>query len=268
MVIENGTTKHYWAYMNNSFYEFEGYHCAGEPRSDMHDHGDGTGRNVPNPACRPETYHGGMHCCMDGYLLTDIDQEAMIPDETDVMFLKFRYYFQEYSPAPVSHKHLHHWVFLIDEAINDYEESCVSCGTPHIGKIQAKLQAKDMGLEDDPKPLKTITPLVMTPHCHAPSCIRQELWNSDTGEILCNSTVRYGSPEHGSMQAVFNEANYAAISPCLWGNEPGLRKPFSLRPDTNLTAIKYFNNTFRHLGQMAQWTGLVVYNDPVPLVYV
>ena len=37
----------------------------------------------------------------------------------------------------------------------------------------------------------------------------------------------------------------------------------SLTPETNLTAIKYFNNTYRHLGQMAQWTGLMVYdNDP------
>ena len=37
----------------------------------------------------------------------------------------------------------------------------------------------------------------------------------------------------------------------------------SLTPDTNLTAVKYFNNTYRHLGQMAQWTGLMVYDtDP------
>ena len=35
--------------------------------------------------------------------------------------------------------------------------------------------------------------------------------------------------------------------------------PPSLHPDANLTAVKYFNNTFRHMGQMAQWTGLMVY---------
>ena len=54
-----------------------------------------------------------------------------------------------------------------------------------------------------------------------------------------------------------------AIRPCLFGHQPGLPKPWTLRPDANLTAVKYFNNTWRHLGQMAQWTGLMVYDtDP------
>jgi len=38
-----------------------------------------------------------------------------------------------------------------------------------------------------------------------------------------------------------------------------LQKPITISPYTNLTAIKYFNNSFRHLGQMAQWTGLMTY---------
>ena len=43
----------------------------------------------------------------------------------------------------------------------------------------------------------------------------------------------------------------------------GLQFPVVLSPETNLTAVKYFNNTYRHLGQMAQWTGLMVYDtDP------
>ena len=49
---------------------------------------------------------------------------------------------QEYKPAtnsnPPSHKHLHHWVFLIDEAVNDYEEDNVKYGEESIGKITAK----------------------------------------------------------------------------------------------------------------------------------
>ena len=61
----------------------------------------------------------------------------------------------------------------------------------------------------------------------------------------------------------FNEANYIAIPPCLFGHQAGLRGPVTISPSTNITAIKYFNNTFRHLGQMAQWTGLMKYDtDP------
>lgn len=122
--------------------------------------------------------------------------------------IHFRYYFQEYTPAtaktPASHKHLHHWVFLIDAQVNDYEEDNANYGTESVGKIVAHLQAKDMGLEDltnhtdegdappVPRNFTKITPLVMTPHCHAPSCIRQEFWNADTNEIICNMTAMYG----------------------------------------------------------------------------
>ena len=100
-------------------------------------------------------------------------------------------------------------------------------------------------------------------HCHAPSCIRQELWNADTNEIICNMTAKYGDEKYGKTTEIFNERDYITILPCLYGYQPGLQFPFSLSPDTNIRAIKYFNNTYRHLGQMAQWTGLMVYDvDP------
>ena len=135
--------------------------------------------------------------------------------------------------------------------------------------MSVRLQAKDMGLEDTRSPtddgappvpgnFTTITPLVVTPHCHGPSCLRQELWNEDTGEVICNMTASYGRGE-----AVFDEAGYIAILPCIFGHQAGLQFPVVLSPETNLTAVKYFNNTYRHLGQMAQWTGLMVYDtDP------
>jgi len=263
----------YLIYMNTTVQQFNGYNCVGAPRSDMAQHGDGTGRNVPNAACHMQTYHGGTECCKHKMFLTDREDAHRIPDQTDTYFLKWRYYFQEYEPtiagAPATHQHLHHWVFLIDQQVNDYEEDNAHYGTPSIGGITANLTAKDMGLEDIPATYSTITPLVMTPHCHAPSCIREELWNVDTGEIICNVTAMYGNPEYGPLSQVFNEANYIAIPPCIYGYQPGLQKPFSLSPSTRLRAIKYFNNTYRHLGQMAQWTGLMVYdNHPPADVYV
>jgi len=257
-------------YMDHDSEKFH-YNCVDAPRSDMHSHGDGTGRNVPNAACSLKTYHGGIKCCKHQYFLTDRDQDDMIPEDVDVYFLKWRYYFQEYVPAPASapasHQHLHHWVFLIDDAVNDYEEDNANYGTQSIGKITANLTAKQIGLEDTPSSYNKIVPLVMTPHCHAPSCIREELWNADTGEIICNVTANYGSLEYGPLSQTFNEMNYAAIPPCIFGHQPGLQTPFSLSPDTNLRAIKYFNNTYRHVGQMAQWTGLMIYDtDPYLLV--
>ena len=55
-------------------------------------------------------------------------------------------------------------------------------------------------------------------HCHAPSCIREELWDADTNTLLCNVTAEYGDARYGSLNAPFNERGYVAIPPCLWGS--------------------------------------------------
>ena len=203
--------------------------------------------------------------------MTDLDQAKLIRTEAvDTYFLKWRYYFQEYKPATIgqssaaaSHQDLHHWVFLIDAQVNDYEEDSAHYGSASVGKITAHLTAArlcDAGCDDGPENItKPVTIYVMTPHCHAPSCLREELWDADKGVLLCNVTARYGSSAHGSLDDVFNEANYVAIPPCIFGHQPGLQPPPVLSPATNLTAVKYFNNTYRHLGQMAQWTGLLTH---------
>lgn len=199
------------------------------------------------------TYHGGLRCCHHTWFLTDREQDALIPSEVDTYYLRWTFYHAEYKPAtptaPASHLHLHHWVFLIDASVNDYEEVQCQPDSTCIGSITARLTARDMGLEDIPQNYSGITPIVMTPHCHAPSCLRQELYNADTGALICGVTARYGNGTE-----VFNEANYIALPPCLFSafHQPGLEPPQTITPDTNLRAIKFFNTTYRHLGQMAQ----------------
>jgi len=149
---------------------------------------------------------------------------------------------------------------LIDADVNDYEEAPGN----GIGTISAHLTASQMGIEDQPKHWNHFSPHVMTPHCHAPSCIREELWNADTRQIICNVSAMYGKPAYGPSSAVFNEADYVAIPPCIFGNQPGLQSPFNLTPGTNITAIKYFNNTYRHLGQARRPRGC----PPIPVAPV
>ena len=124
----------YITYMDTETSGF-GYNCVDEPRSDMLRRGDGTGRyGISNAACDVDTYHGGLQCCKHRFYLTDKDQESLIPkNKTDKYFLKWRYYFQEYVPPnkttkqPASHKHLHHWVFLIDDGIFYFCGSFLFC---------------------------------------------------------------------------------------------------------------------------------------------
>jgi hypothetical protein len=225
-------------------------YCVPEPRGDM--------AKQNNPACKMETYHGGTHCCRHQFFLTDLDQENLIPPAVDVYYLKFRFYFEEYIPdtpqLPASHSRLIHWVFLIDADVNDYEEVKCAENTMCQGAITARLKAKDMGLEETPENYTGIMPLVIAPHCHAPSCISEELYNADTGDLICKVMAQYGTGDQA-----FNESGFVALHPCLFGFEPGLRTPIILSPETNLLAIKVFNNTYRHVGQMAQWTGLMIY---------
>jgi len=243
------TQTKYLSYMNSSMTQYNVY-CEPEPRGDM--------AQQHNPACEMETYHGGISCCLHQWFLTDVDQEHLIPADVDTYYLKFRFYFQEYIPSTTttqaSHQHLHHWIFLIDAEINDYEEVKCADGTMCEGSITARLTARNMGLDDVPPNFTGIMPLVIAGHCHAPSCIREELYNANTGDLLCRVTALYGT---GSEP--HNEAGYVALPPCLFGYQDGLRPPITLSPDTNLVAIKVFNNTYGHLGQMAQWTGLMVY---------
>eukprot|EP01051_Picozoa_sp_SAG22_P015692 SAG22_NODE_2088_length_3030_cov_7.531900_3_plen_75_part_00 len=51
-------------------------------------------------------------------------------------------------------------------------------------------------------------------HCHAPACLSCELWNADTGKLICRQTPVVGSTR-GSTNATthYDEAGYIAIPP-------------------------------------------------------
>ena len=34
--------------------------------------------------------------------------------------------------------------------------------------------------------------LAVHDHCHAPTCLSMEMWNNDTGALLCRQRVLYG----------------------------------------------------------------------------
>jgi hypothetical protein len=70
-------------------------------------------------------------------------------------------------------------------------------------------------------------------HCHAPSCIGIELYKNDTGapELICNQTTHYGVG--GVKTDKYDEAGYVTLPPCLWGSDKeGLKGPVYLPPNT------------------------------------
>ena len=99
------------------------------------------------------------------------------------------------------------------------------------------------------------------PHCHAPTCLSMELYNADTGQLICRVEPIFGQ----NSSSPYDEEHFLAIPPCLWGDQArGLMAPTLLSLDTTLLSIKRNNNTLPHTGEMASWQmrGVVVPQHP------
>jgi len=219
-----------------------------------------------NPTCWVDTYQGGLSCCHHGVLLLDKDQSP--PEELLTYHLKFRFYYQPYSPATdkavASHKNLLRMYYQTEAYATEYDVPQCQKGTPSslcTHMITAHFTVGDMArncsLRNDPscwgvnydQEHQGINLIYAGGHCHAPSCISMELYNADSGELLCSHY-----PTYGQTHEVYDELGYLALPPCLWGEEKdGLMPPVFLPFNANLTSIKRNNNTYAHYGEMASW---------------
>jgi len=230
--------------------------CLPEPKGDL--------VQQKNPTCWVETYQGGLSCCHHGNILLDKDQTP--PEELLTYHMKFRFYFQPYTEAtatkPASHTNLLRMYYQTEANAGEYDVPKCSPTTPAedcVHEITAHFQVKDMmrecPLRKDPScwgnttGYEGINLIYAAGHCHAPSCISMELYNADTGMLLCSHY-----PVYGKTHQVFDELGYLAIPPCLWGPETeGLAPPTFMPFNGNLTSIKRNNNTYTHYGEMASW---------------
>jgi len=237
--------------------------CRAEPLSDL--------LSSKNPTCWAKTYVGGLACCGDGGFLLDADQTP--PDFVDETFFRFRFYYEDYQPE--KHQALSH----VEWAGNGCDSGCGACPNkcghiewdvvkgvgshegPDVAIFQSTFPAWDMLAakctatsmqcfdESTVNPEKGFKLMMAATHCHAPNCIRQELINKDTGEVLCNGRTKLGLTEE-----IYDEAGYLFTPPCLWGSsEDGLLPPPVLHKNTTLQMITVFNSTYDHPGQMGIW---------------
>merc|ERR1712070_383778 len=237
--------------------------CRPEPLSDLLVTG--------NPTCNASTYIGGLACCHDGgYLL---DQDQTVPEFVDEVFFRFRFYYEDYDESKfqeINHVEwagngcdsgcggkcpngCHHIEFDVVQGVGADEG-------PQVQRFQSTFAAGQMlAAECTPTdgqcmdkrtvdPEKGFKLIMAAAHCHAPNCLRQELINKDSGEVLCS-----GTPVHGRSSAVYDEEGYLSTPPCLWGEQEGLVNPPVLMENTTLQMVTYFNSTYWHPGQMAIW---------------
>jgi hypothetical protein len=234
--------------------------CPPPPTSDL--------KFQHNPTCSIETYVGGLLCCRHMEFLLDQNQKSW--DDVMEYHLKFRFYFQEYTEQQAEMVRLY---WQTEAFAGEYDIVPCNQGTPReqcVQTITSRFNVKDtMNACDipgeswcsgkgstDPAQTLGVQLIYAGPHCHAPDCLSMELYNAETGELICGM-----QPEFGNGTATYNEAGYVALPPCVWGNpEDGLMKPPFLPLDTELLSIKRNNNTYGHYGEMASWQmrGVVV----------
>jgi hypothetical protein len=218
--------------------------CVKPPNGDLY--------SQRNPTCFIELYEGGLHCCRHKTVLLDADQVQ--PEPVDEYHLKFRFYFQEFDPK--KHQNLIRVYGQTEQWSGEYDVPKCDDHTPPSECVHAITARWTVGQHQftpsvDKSKYRGIKLIYAGGHCHAPACISMELYNEDTGKLLCRQ-----EPVIGTGTEIFNEEGYIAIPPCLWsenGQNQGLLEPDILTWDTNLMAIKRNNNTNKHYGEMASW---------------
>lgn len=236
--------------------------CAPHPKGDL--------LFQKNPTCTVQDYQGGLTCCRHEHFLLDSDQEIPWQDQPLEYRLKFRFYFEEYAPEsstqPASHKNLDRIYWATETFAGEYDVPQCTHNTPssqcvHI--ITSRWQVKEF-VDADEETAAGVHLIYAGPHCHAPVCLSMELYNADTGQLLCSVAPLRGA---GSSAEKYDEDGYIAMPPCLWSEDPkrteGLPLPDLLQLNTTLMSIKRANSTYPHTGEMASWQmrGVVVPRD-------
>jgi len=226
--------------------------CMGLPKSEL--------LATHNPTCDINQYDGGLQCCGDNFYLLDADQE--IPALFDHVYFKTRWYYEEYVPATMKPTYHLEWQFGHIE----YSVPKAPAGTPPqqaVHKLETHFTVQDfltMGNQNaggfgwnmsagnkDQK----IEFIMLGFHCHSPACLGGDLWNADTGQLICHV-----EPRAGNSTAAHDEEDYLWLPPCQFGNPAdGYMAPPQLSWDTNLTSVKTTNSSVAHSGVMAIWQG-------------
>jgi len=212
--------------------------CSPSPRTDLIDQ--------RNPTCDIRTYIGGLETCHHGWILLDAEQEQPWTDQPLVYYKKFRIYYQEYNAS--FHKQISRsdWGIGADGDHSEYDVPQCAEGTP-VEQCTHTITGTWMPI---PANDKNVHIVLAHFHCHAPTCLKIEMWNNDTNTLICRQLPVFGGSGKIDVKK-FDEDGYIAVPPCMWGSpEHGLEPPL-LVSGVTIKVISVTNNTYGHHGEMA-----------------
>lgn len=221
--------------------------CPPQPRGDL--------LEQRNPTCDLRTYVGGLATCRHGWHLLDAEQEIPWMDQPLSYYKKFRVYFQEYNASR------HRQIVRMDWGIgaggnhDEYDVPRCSPGTP-VSDCKHNITGTWAPI---PESGPDVYLVALHHHCHAPTCLRVDTYNNDTGELLCRTDPVYGGTNgFVSDRPEFDEPGYIATPSCMWGYGPGLNPPPRMNGMT-IHVVATTNSTYGHHGEMALPQAMVSY---------
>ena len=97
--------------------------------------------------------------------------------------------------------------------------------------------------------LDAVTFLTIHGHCHAPTCLTFELFNQDSGKLVCRIV-----PVYGTGNTTLDELGYLNTPPCLFGNPAdGLALAVPIPLNTTFFSVKRCSADAGHHGEMSLW---------------
>jgi hypothetical protein len=226
-----------------------------------------------NPSCDLRSYSGGQSCCHHLFTLLDANQTTPWQDQPLVYHHKWRIWYAEVesAPEPISDLVQFDWGGMASPTEYDVpncadpflrnREGCVrEAGGEWVHEHNGTWQVRDMlsagwtpvgpSANTTGLSLKTIHG-----HCHAPTCIVFELWNQDSGELVCRQNASVGRSNR-----TYDEQGFLHVPPCVFGAaEEGLNPALRLPLNATLYSYKKCRAGFGHHGEMSLWQTYGVY---------
>jgi hypothetical protein len=193
-----------------------------------------------NSGCELGWYKGGYRCCDNGVYVSE-NPKTDAPKDT--VFGKFTFRiddFNEQYGASFSQIDVtgNNGEYAIPKCDPSKEQPCI-----HIAE-SVDFAWPDLG---QTSPDTLVEFLTARGHQHVAG-LGMELYNVQTGELLCASHPIYGTGSEAG-----NETGYiVGVPPCVWGPPP-LRQPPRLRAGDKVRTVSRYNSTEGHYGVMGLW---------------
>jgi len=219
-----------------------------------------------NTGCSLATYQGGYRCCEHGVFLSEkIPGPEVQPDEYRAKFT-FTYYHTELpgARAVVQPACCDATGDMTKQGNIEYDVPKCAPGTaPEFCEhMISSVQPFGIPLQSGGNSSEHFDPDEVLELVHAwghqhVGALGMELFNEQTGQLLCRTKPRYGTG-----QAAGDEAGFlVGIPPCVWGPPPLAPPPRLRRGDLLRTVARYNSSQARH-GVMSLW---VMDAAPLPL---